>query len=51
MEAIKRAYEYFKNILREYINVDYLGDKVKELYGLYEKKDQVKTAPDEKTAA
>lgn len=34
----KNAYEYFKNILREYINVDFLNDKIKELYAFYEMK-------------
>jgi hypothetical protein len=29
------AYEGFKTILREYINVDYLNDKIKELYTCY----------------
>jgi hypothetical protein len=30
------AYERFKNILREYISVDFLNDKIKELYAFYE---------------
>lgn len=38
--SYEQAYEKFKNILREYINVDFLNDKIKELYDFYKKEKQ-----------